>query len=419
MSRGVYDYDLLTFRAYPPRTGEVLELLESVPASIRDSRDDSRWILPHYGDHLGSEEEVRQYTTVTVHPDRVVVCHGNSEGGLGRAKKFVGWLLSLGAWELEAGQVHVGPVSSVEEVFGRDWPDPDLVPLPTRSPPITGRLLELRRDVLGKTDVLSVHSDGALSFWRLTDAGQEIGADRRLDDATCARLAILLKRPRFKGDVPGPDGEYLRPVWLTLEAPTAVEGAPKIDAARPPPAYGELMTLLEGWADALASDPMGTLTGLRPASDSALPPRWDPPRPSTDSPVAIGELIVLRHFMGDEVGFIHDHVRIHRSGRATIELLSDDDYSRWDGMVDDDLLARWPKLVEPLWTLASTRPKEILDELRLYVETPKARHEATVDITNPVPVVKELVDLFNRWVEILGKESRARPDGLKTINRTR
>lgn len=265
-----YDDEVLLLRPMNLRVNDatIEQHLEETPGAFRDPHEPSTWILamhPQYVEKLRQAriEDPRSFSfdpRVVVSPGHVVVYPGTT----GHGRKFVHWLLSQGPCELIVrGQV-VGPVTLPSDIYAdEEWDDPDLDP--TESPPRTGTNVVIERFRLVGGDVsenVIVHDAGVMSYEQIYPVNDLAKTYRRLSPALLTRWLILTKPLPITGDAPGPDGEYVDPVFLRIETPIEVLGMPKIDAARPKEHYRELLSLVNEWTTALRQDRAAMPPGL-------------------------------------------------------------------------------------------------------------------------------------------------------------
>lgn len=246
--------------------------LAATPGAFRDPHEPATWILamhPQYVDELcrARLEDARSYPSdprVVVSPDHVVVYPGST----GHGRKFVHWLLSQGPCELTVRGQAVGRVTSPSDIYAEnDWDDPDAYLDPTETPPRTGTVIEIRRyhEVNGSlSECVAIHDSGVMSYEQHYPVEDPAKTYRRLSPALLARWLELIKPLPITGDAPGRDGEYIDPVFLNVEIPTDIIGAPKIDAARPPEHYRELLALTDAWTVALRANRGAMPPGLLP-----------------------------------------------------------------------------------------------------------------------------------------------------------
>lgn len=244
--------------------------LAETPGAFRDPHEPSTWILAM---HPQDVEKLRQARIedprsfsfdprVVVSPDVVVVYPGTT----GHGRRFVHWLLSQGPCELTVrGQV-IGRVISPSDIYSEDeWDDPDAYLDPTETPPRTGTVVTvLRHHQVGgevSEDIL-VHDAGVMSYEQRYPVGDPVKTYRRLAPELLPRWLELVKGLPLDADAPGPDDEYIDPVFVSIETPIDSQGVPKLDAARPTEPYREFLSLVNGWAAALRRDRAAMPPGL-------------------------------------------------------------------------------------------------------------------------------------------------------------
>jgi hypothetical protein len=264
---------LLLHPAFAIERAELRARLDDIAGGVlgafRDPHEADSWLFPlaHDAHELRVAREARPgehggYTRAGIVADgRVQVVPGSTDLALGRAQHVVRALLALGPWDLEVRGRPSGRVTTLRDVYARDWPSPDDVDDPTMSPPVTGTLTTWRRELPDGREVVAVHDSGAMSYIR--DRGdQRTVVRRRLDTATRKRWAELVAALPLDGDAPGPDGDFADAVFVAVDTPDAALGDVRIDAATAAPPYRELAGLFRLWTTALGADPEATPVGL-------------------------------------------------------------------------------------------------------------------------------------------------------------
>lgn len=254
-------------------TAAVEARLTATPGAFRDPIERATWILARHPQDVDALRRARleqpgHYPPdprIAVSPEDVVVVPGTAT----RERAFVTWLLSQAPWELSVRGELVGRVSSPADIYAsEDWQDPALAADPTGTPPLTGAVLTIEREGDVLSEQIAVHDAGVMSYEQLRPVADPAKTYRRLSPELLARWHDLVARLPLDADAPGPDGAYVDPVFVRLDEPTDLVAMPKIDAARPPDAYRELLALVDGWAAALRADRAAMPAGLIALSDN-------------------------------------------------------------------------------------------------------------------------------------------------------
>jgi hypothetical protein len=145
-----------------------------------------------------------------------------------------------------------------------EWDDPDANLDPTEAPPRTGTIVAMIRyhQVGGMGEEILVHDTGIMSYEQSYPVKDSVKTYRRLPPELLRQWLSLVNGLPLDADAPGPDDEYIDPVFLSVETPIDSTGTSKLDAARPTQPYREFMSLVNSWAVALRADRAAMPTGL-------------------------------------------------------------------------------------------------------------------------------------------------------------
>jgi hypothetical protein len=269
-----FDDEIITL--WPEQRSETIARVEQELAvtagAVRDPADSTTWFLPHpqaagiiRQQRLDDPTRYPAVARVIVRPDHVVVFPDDTEG---RARKFVTWLLSLGPWDVAIRDQAPVRVGSPAEIYANNtWVDPDASADPTEIPPRTGTVLVIKRHhrVGGNvSESVLVHDSGVMSYAQSFPVEDATATYRRLPPELLAHWLNLVQHLPLDVDAPGPDDEYIDPVFVSIETPDDTFGVPKVDAARPPEPYRELLSLVREWITALRTDRAAMPPGLLP-----------------------------------------------------------------------------------------------------------------------------------------------------------
>jgi hypothetical protein len=188
----------------------------------------------------------------------IEVIPGESTLAAGRARKFIETLLAMGPFELEIAGNVIGEVRTAHDIYGDlPWEDPDLSEDPTESPPRTGALVTFYRDAGSDVaESLAFHDSGIVSYVQRRPIMDVAKTYRMLSPTRRAQLwDLIAKLPLLEEDGAGPNGEYLDPVYISLETPKGDDDSyVKLDAAKPSAEAAAFVKLVDGWAKAMRSD---------------------------------------------------------------------------------------------------------------------------------------------------------------------